>query len=153
MAKLLERADAINGSMAAISVAAHTYNTRVVPIVSYKARLIPLPPEAPIVERKVLHKVTKYATNAVRHADFFHLSEAGGPKLHSFSAAAAAAMFRTASKTLATWPQWLSQLKAASKEAGPIAQWICSNYSPSFWDSTPIASNLSDAFHGFPGDI
>ncbi len=150
--KYTDRANKIHGSGVAISVAAHTYNTSVVPVPLYVAQLVPLPQEAQKRETNALHKVTHMCTNAIRVTDFFDLQCIGGPKFRSVHLSAAAAIFRTAVVTVPVWPDWKRQLQTAAAEYLSVAD-VCSNVcSPPFWDSSPLALNLSDAFGGFRGN-
>jgi len=128
------------------------YNIKAIPVTSFVAQLIPLPPDAPQIERNALHKITHMATNALPLADFFNLNSAGGPALRSLSATSAAALYRTSAKTLTHWPEWKRQLMEAGTEFLPFASWGNGIFSNDFWDSTPIAFNLDHAFKGFSGD-
>jgi len=150
--KFGQRVHEISRSGSAVSVATYTYNIRAIPVLSYVSQLIPLPHNAHEIERGSLFKVMKMATNSLRHADFFQLHKAGGPKLRSLTAASAAALFRTAAKTVPSWPQWKLQLTQTAQECLPLGDWGRGLLSPRFWDSSPIASNLDKAFHCFPGD-
>lgn len=150
-AKLEDRASIVSKSRASVSLAAYAYNTRVATTTSYVSQLIPLPPNSLELERRIFHKVTGFATSAIGHADFLNLRQGGGPKLHSFCVAGAAALFRTATKTVTCWPSWLVQLRAAALEGCPLALWARGDLTPPFWDSVPIAANLEWAFNGFHG--
>ena len=59
---------------------------------------------------------------------------------------AAAALYRTACKTVVHWPEWKRQLLVAAETALPGAVWGAGGMSPTFWDSDPIAQNLDFAF-------
>jgi hypothetical protein len=152
LSKFRDRVNRIYDSGVAISVAAYTYNIYAIPVSSYVAQLVPLPPEALKIERAALHKVMHIATNAIPLKDFYNLGRCGGPKFRSLCATAAAAMFRTAAQTITHWPEFKRQIIEAATAFLPIELWGSGTFSPDFWDSTPIALNLDHAFRCFPGD-
>ena len=97
MKKLENRILAIKNGQASLALNAITYNTRVVPVTSYVAQLVPLPES--FQERFGMLSVLR-CPNCMRHSDFFELYKYGGPKLRSISVACTAALTRTASKTI-----------------------------------------------------
>jgi len=103
-------------------------------------------------ERAIMHTILRLPQNALCHSDFFHLGKVGGPKFRSIVASCAAALFRTASRTVTTWPDWIVQLEIAAQSHLPLNEYVKSNLSPAFWDSPPIACNLREAQLGFPRD-
>ncbi len=151
-AKFNDRVMCIYGSGAAASMSAYTYNSRALPVVSYVSQLICLPELAGEWERKALYKVSHFANNSMEHQTFFHLHLYGGPKFRSLLASSKAAMMRTAHKTVSGWPSWKVQIIRSAQEGLPCAKWNAGIYSGDFWDSPPIAMNLSHAFSGFPGE-
>ncbi len=153
LAKFNRRVADIAASGVAVAVASHTYNIKAVPTLSYVAQLIPLPKRSGEIERGSLYKILKMATSSLRHSDFFHLYEGGGPKLRSITVTAAAACFRAASRTVPSWPAWKSQLLRAAQEFLPCRQWRDGMASPVFWDSEPIAFNLERAYKGYLGTV
>ena len=76
----------------------------------------------------------------------------GGPKLRSVVAACAAALFRTAAKTVPSWPEWIRQMEIAAKAHLPLQSIGTGKLCPDFWDSASIAQNLQGAFQGFAAD-
>ena len=90
--------------------------------------------------------------NTLCHSDFVHLHKIGGPHLRSFSAAAVAAMVRTACKTVTNWRSWILQLEEAAYRFLPLEPLVRETLSPPCWDCPPIAVNLREAAHGFPKD-
>ena len=90
--------------------------------------------------------------NTLCHADFYHLHEAGGPIFRSIVVSSVAALFRTALRTVTSWPIWIVQLEEAAAKWLPLAPLIRDTLTPSFWDSPPIACNLREASCGFPNE-
>ena len=88
MKKLENRILAIKNGQASLALNAITYNTRVVPVTSYVAQLVPLPDS--FQERFGMLCVLR-CPNCMRHSDFFELYKYGGPKLRSISVARTAA--------------------------------------------------------------
>ncbi len=152
MQKYTDRANDIFNSGAAISIAAHVYNTRVVSVPLYVAQLVSLPPDTPKREKNAVHKIAHVCTNALYFADFFALAEFGGPKLRSLALSAAAALFRTAVSTVPHWTEWKRQLQAAALDLLPLNAVAREECTPSFWDSQPMALTLDHAFKGFYGN-
>jgi len=150
--KFKQRVQAIRSGNASIALNAYTYNTKVIPVTSYQAQLIPLPRSYAVLERVALHTILRMPWNSLRHADFFQIHCMGGPKLRSMSAACAAALFRTAKKTITSWPAWVTQLDYAAQSFLTIAQWHRGERSTSIWDTPPIAMNLKNASMGFLDD-
>jgi len=54
--------------------------------------------------------------------------------------------------TVTAWPSWIQQLEAAAERWLPLEPFVKDTLTPAFWDSSPIASNLREAFLGFPND-
>ena len=92
---------AIKNGQASLALNALTYNTRVVPVTSYVAQLVPLPNT--FQERFGMLSVLR-CPNCMRHSDFFELYKYGGPKLRSISVSCTAALTRTALMTITSWP-------------------------------------------------
>ena len=101
------RLQSINNGKASVALNAFTYNSRVVPVASYVAQLIPLPDS--FTERFDILSVLRCA-NCLRHSDMFELHKYGGPKIRSISAASIAALTRTALKTISEWLEWVKQM-------------------------------------------
>ena len=80
--KYANRLQSIKHGQASVAVNAFTYNTRVVPVTSYVAQLIPLPDT--FVERFGIFSVIR-CPNCMRHSDMFELYKYGGPKPRSIS--------------------------------------------------------------------
>ena len=138
--KYNSRVKHIQNGAASVKLNAYTYNARAVPVTSYVAQLIPLPKNMAVQERVAMHTVLRAPINSMRHADFFHLHEFGGPKLRSLTASCASALFRTATKTVPHWPAWIKQLDTAAREFLPIKQFIEGVRTTHIWDSPPLQS-------------
>ena len=146
---------AIKNGQASIAINAFTYNTRVIPVASYVAQLIPLPDS--FTERFDILSVLRCA-NCLRHSNMFELHKYGGPKIKSISVACTAALTRTALKTVTGWPDWVRQMQIAYNEFTALdhlrrpGQTTLSQATlcPDYCDSLPIALNLKDAYDGFP---
>ena len=152
ISKIKLRVQCIQTSKASVKLNTHTYNSRVVPVVSYVAQLLPCPRKMDQVERAAMHTCLRLPQNALCHSDFFHLQHVGGPKIRSIVAACASAIFRTARRTLTSWPTWIKQLEVAAAEHLPLSPYAADKLSTECWDSPPIACNLREAFRGFPKD-
>ena len=148
--KMKIRVQSIQLAEASIKLNAHTFNTRVVPVASYIAQLLPIPDRFMQIERALLHTVLRLPQNALCHADFFHIHEIGGPSLRSFNAASVAALMRSAIRTIPGWKFWITQLADAAQNFLPLELFVRDYLSTSAWDSPPIAVNLREAFNGLP---
>ena len=80
---------------------------------SYVAQLVPL--LKTFQERYGMLSVLR-CSNCMRHSDLFELHKLGGPKLRSIEVSCAAALTRTALKTITPWPDWIKQLTFAHNE-------------------------------------
>ena len=134
-------------SHASIALNCLTYNTRIAPVTSHVAQLVPLPKS--FQERFGMCSATR-APYCMRDSDFYHLHKSGGPKFRSISASSAAALFRTSLTTVTSWPIWISQLETCAKEFLSLHQWRKGAKSPTCWDTDPLALNLKYAYNGFP---
>ena len=134
-------------SHASIAVNRLTYNTRVAPVTSYVAQLVPLPKS--FQERFGMSSAITAPATCMRESDFFQLHEFGGPKFRSVSASRAAAIFRTSLTTVTSWPKWISQLEICAKECLLVDQCLKGAISPMYWDSDPLALDLKYAYNGF----
>jgi len=141
---------AIKNASASVAINAVAYNSRVVPVLGYQAQFLIPPPNLPQIESAALHGVFRLPNNCFRHRHFFDHESLGIPKIRSAYVACLAALFRTASKTLPNWSQWLIQLNVAAHELMPMALWGKGLLCHPFWDSQPFAANLAEAFSGFP---
>ena len=101
--------------------------------------------------KTAVHHFLHLATNALDASTPFNLQRVGGPRIASACAIAAAAMFRTATKTLHNWPDSKSKLLEAGEKHLPMARWHAGKCWPACWDSDPIAFNLDNACRCFPG--
>ena len=98
LGKLQDRVKQIKSAAAPVHINAYHYNTRVCPVMSYQAQLLPLDKHHFLLERIALHAVYQAPFNTFRHSDFFQLSQFGASKLRSFNVDSAAALFRTAAR-------------------------------------------------------
>ena len=101
------------------------------------------------LKRIALHTMLRAPRNTFRHVVSLKLSKVGGPILRSFGVAGAAALFRTAAKTVFTWEAWSSQMLTAARENLPVGMVEARMHHPDFWDSHPYAHHLKSAFKGF----
>ena len=65
---------------------------------------------------------------------------------------ARATMFRTCARTITEWPEWIRQLRIASRELLPLSCLGTNFLSPPCWDSSAFACNLQEAWLCFPSD-
>ena len=127
----------------------YDYNVRVVPVTSYQAQLLPLPPSHLFMERVAMTTVLRAPFNTCRHLDFFQLNKIGIPLLRSVNVACASALYRTAAKTLPSWTQWIQQMEVVAADLLPMACVHNNILYPRFWDTRSVAQNLKYAFEGF----
>ena len=64
----------------------------------------------------------------------------------------AAALFRTAARTVTCWKGWIDDLTVVADANLTINDRRDGRLCPAFWDTPPIALCLSRAFYGFKGD-
>ena len=150
--KFVSRAQALHKTTNAVSIKSYLFNSCCTSVIQYKAQLFPLPLRFDIKERAAMHAVFHLATNSLDHASFFWLHLAGGPKVQSATVAARAAMCRTAYNSQNIWREWKRQLEVIAIESLSLADLGCGRRWPHWWDSTPIALNLSHAQSSFPGE-
>ena len=86
--KYNERILDIKRGQASIFLNSITYNSRIVPVMSYVAQLVPRPET--FQERYGMLSVLR-CSNCMRHSDFFELHKLGGPKLRSIEVSCAVA--------------------------------------------------------------
>jgi len=149
LSKFVGRVKDIKSATASVALNAYDFNSRVSPVLSYLAQLLPLDGKHFMLERVAMHTVLRAPWNTFRHSDFFQLPKIGGPKLRSPNVACAAALFRTAAKTVDSWPQWIYQMKVAAEEHLSLVINNSSFQFPGCWDSPSYAHNLQVAFEGF----
>ena len=82
--KIRDRVKSIQHSAAPIQMNVHTFNSRVVPVPSYVAQLLPCPSSLMTLERAVMHTILRLPQNALAHSDLLNLQGAGGPKFALF---------------------------------------------------------------------
>lgn len=107
------------------------------------------PPPADIrkIETTALHRILHLATNALTRSAILNLSSMGGPRLQSVGCTALAAMFRTATKTLPQWQDWMRQLKIVSSEHLSLVEVAQGHLSPAFWDAPPFAAAFAETMN------
>jgi hypothetical protein len=149
LTKYRDRIRDIRVAGASISMNCYDYNARVVPVTSYQAQLLPLPPSHLFMERVAMTTVLRAPFNTFRHLDFFQLSKVGIPQLRSVNVACASALYRTAAKTLPGWTQWIRQMEIVATDLLPAAFVHRNILYPEFWDTKSVAQNLQYAFEGF----
>ena len=96
--------------------------------------------------------VLRMPQKSLRHADFMHLHQIGGPNFRSISVASVAALIRTALKTVTGWRSWITQLEEVADRYLSANSVFRNCLSVPFWDSLPIAVNLREASCGLPNN-
>ena len=81
----------------------YDYNSRILPVLSYVAQLVPLPAAFAMEQRRALHVVHHAPFNTFAHSEFFQVSHFGLPVPRCGIATAASALMRTAIKTVTHW--------------------------------------------------
>jgi len=150
MQKFRQRAQAIGSTHAPLSIASHLYNVHAVSVLLYVAQLCKLPDNLEKMERKAIHCIWHFATNALTTASFLNLFNVGGPRLRSVVCSTMAAQFRAAWKFKSIWQAWITQIRTTMMSHGNLSQVASNSLSPEFWDSPPIALVLSRAWEGGP---
>ena len=88
-------AKAIAATHSPASAAAHSYNTRAVPVMGYVAQLALLPPEISVTERGVVSALLHVATNTFDDGSVYNLQSGGGIAIVSLKVMSPAASART----------------------------------------------------------
>ena len=147
--KLVSRVKDIKSAAAPIHCNAYDFNVRVSTVLSYQAQLLPIDKRHFMLERIALHTALRTPWNTFRHADLFNIHKVGGPRFRSFCISSASALFRTAARTVTSWPHWVAQMQQAGEEHLSVKNGIQGLHYPDFWDSPSYAQNLFFAFQGF----
>ena len=121
IAKLRDRMQVVKKSGASVFLGAFSFNSRIAPVLSYQAQLLPPPKQLMRTERVALHTILRIPNSCFRHVNFFELPKFGGPNLRSPYYACCAALFRTAVKTTPHWQKWMVQLREVQREVMPMA--------------------------------
>ena len=129
-----------------LSIAAFTYNTRLVPKFSYKAQLVSPHSSLASDEKKLVCNILKAPYNSFPPCLVHYGKSCGFYQLSSIQVQSASAAIRPAWSTVTNWHFWLQFLEASSSDAH--SSFTRSTLSPSFWDSTPCAVNLHNASVG-----
>ena len=154
LAKFKRRVLDIKNAGAGLTLNMLDYNARVVPVLSYVAQLFPLPDDFQYWQRVALHTVYKAPINTFAHNHFFQAPSTGVPKPRCAEAACAAALTRTACKTITGWDKWVAPLRLVAAECLPLSMYrdrpfvIAQNSksaSPGFWDAPAFAELLEAA--------
>ena len=121
---------------ASIAINGLTTNTRIAPVTSYVAQLVPLPKS---FQEKLGCAVL--LEHCMREADFFQLHKLGdqnsGP---SQLPVQQLALFRTSLITVTSWPKWTSQLEICAKECLPVDQCFEGNHITHVLGYQPLSS-------------
>lgn len=146
--KYSARVAEIARSGAPAALAAYAYNSKAVPVLGYVAQLLPPPDNMQKLETNALHALTHMATNAYTYDNFFGMHLFGGPKFRCARALAHSAMVRAAISNAQHWYKWKPQLERAANSSLCLHMAYNERCSPDFWDTDPIAINLSRAYAG-----
>ena len=142
----------VKKSGASVFLGAFSFNSRIAPVLSYQAQLLPPPEQLMRTERVALHTILRIPNSCFRHVNFFELPKFGGPSLRTPYYACCAALFRTAVKTTPHWQKWMVQLREVQREVMPMAyvprRLLCCPW----WDNPPIVANLEEAYEGVPNN-
>ena len=149
--KFKNRVNDLKLAGASVSVNAHDYNTRILPVLSYVAQLSPLPSSFAFDQRVACHVIYRAPFNVFAHSDIFQWATMGLPNIRCGISASAAALMRTALKTVTHWSDWIAQMCTTAQEHLPSALALHPRdpqYWQSFWDSPPFAVSLLRASQG-----
>ena len=133
---------------------AYDYNSRVLPVLSYVAQLAPLPRNFAFEQRVAFHIIYHAPFNTFAHSDFFQWGEMGLPKLRCAIATSAAALMRTANRTISCWQEWFPQIRQAAETLLPVQRVFgtCPLFYPVGWDAPSYTENLWHASKGSCGN-
>ena len=81
LSKFVGRAKNIKSATASVALNAYDFNSRVSPVLSYQAQLLPFDRKHFLLERVAMHTVLRVPWNTFRHSDFFQLPQIDGPNL------------------------------------------------------------------------
>ncbi len=120
-------------------VNSYDFNVRASPVLSYQAQLLPPPlGQLPLLERVAMHVVHRAPWNTFRHGHFFQLPKHRASVLRSPTVACAAALFRTATRTITHWPRWIEQMKVVAADNLSFSRVHGEKiFYPECWDSPP----------------
>ena len=100
--------------------AKYYYNVCKITVLLYVAQLYVLPPK--LREIGFLNSALHMANAAFTLGGIIAFRRVGGPEYESIGCSAAAALFRTAAKTLPNWAEWLAQLEQVALSTHPLGQ-------------------------------
>ena len=129
-------------------------NRRILPVLSYVAQLFPLPPTFQYMQRTALHTVYKAPFNMFSHPAFFKVGCIDLPVPRCAIAASAAALVRTALKTISSCRRWIPPMRQVAQENLPVCNLqeisfekdaVAASASPPWWDSPAYAEILEAA--------
>ena len=130
------------------TLAAFRYNFIAVPVLRYKAQLLPPPDGIHTKERFMLHRILHTPPNTFELNTFFQMESMGGPPVQSVGCYCRSSMFRAAHSTIKGWEMQLQSLKLAATEHLPLCMFGNDFLAPPCWDTPPIVLNLSRVYHG-----
>ena len=145
-AKVAARTQAIAGSHAPISVSCSLYNSRAVSVTQYISQLLPLPSSHHNTEKGYLHKLFHMPNNALPLAAFFALPHLGGPHISSIADVGLAARFRTAVRTITSWPIHIYMLMSLALEHTASERYDEGHHYAVHFDRPPIAYYMQAAY-------
>ncbi len=94
--------------------------------------------QLPLLERVAMHVVHRAPWNTFRHGHFFQLPKHRASVLRSPTVACAAALFRTATRTITHWPRWIEQMKVVAADNLSFSRVHGEKiFYPECWDSPP----------------
>ena len=133
---------------APLRATAYIYNSTCLTTLSYLCQLLHMPKHVSKYENAVLCKLLHMPFNAFLLSDFFAIGSWGGAQLHSLSAAASAALMRSALVTLTTWQTGINLLRTTADSHLDAVSVFNDRFWTKRWDSTALAFNLEQAASG-----
>ena len=92
----MQRSQAIGSTHAPLSISTYLYNVHAVSVLLYVAQLCSIPKDLRKLEKRAIHQIWHFATNALTTNSYLNLFEYGAPKLKSVICSTMASQFRTA---------------------------------------------------------
>ena len=138
----------IGASHCGPTLACFLYNHTALPVLGYRAQLLPPPEMIHLKERHVLHRILHLPPNTLELNTFYEMEAMGGPPLSSLRCYCRSALFRASFSTIVGWESQLQSLEALAADVLPLGMLRSPVLAPPCWDTPALVLNLSEACHG-----
>ncbi len=130
------------------SLGIFAYNFTALPVLGYRAQLLPPPRGINIKEIHLLHHLLHLPPNTFDLNLFFQFEQFGGSSIKSAITYCTSCIFRASFAMIRGWKSQLDTLRADQINYLPAALWTSPTLAPPFWDTPPFVYNLSIALSG-----